>query len=96
MNRAFAQLTVSVWDPEGSVHRAFKRLIAHVASRAAGCQYCMAHTASALQFGVEDAKGECGQAPVAAAIANGIARAIGVRLRDMPLTPERIKKAMGI
>jgi uncharacterized peroxidase-related enzyme len=57
MAKALAQMTASVWDPEGSVDRAFKRLIAHVASRAAGCQYCMAHTAGgALHFGVEDEK----------------------------------------
>ena len=55
--KAFAQLTAAIWDPEGKVDRGFKRLIAHVASRAAGCQYCMAHTAGgALHFGVEDAK----------------------------------------
>jgi CO/xanthine dehydrogenase Mo-binding subunit len=40
--------------------------------------------------------GECGQAPTAAAISNGIARATGVRLRDMPLRPERIKQAIGV
>jgi CO/xanthine dehydrogenase Mo-binding subunit len=40
--------------------------------------------------------GECGQAPTAAAVANGIARATGVRLRDMPLRPERIKQAIGV
>jgi nicotinate dehydrogenase subunit B len=40
--------------------------------------------------------GECGQAPASAAIANGIARATGVRLRDMPLTPTRIKQAIGV
>lgn len=34
-----------IWDPEGKVDRGLKRLIAHVASRTAGCQYCMAHTA---------------------------------------------------
>jgi len=55
--KALAQLTAAVWDPEGSVDRGFKRIIAHVASRAAGCQYCMAHTAAgALHFGVEDKK----------------------------------------
>ena len=55
--KAFAQMTAAVWDPEGEVERGFKRLIAHVASRAAGCQYCMAHTAGgALHFGVEDRK----------------------------------------
>src|SRR5262245_51075323 len=55
--RAFAQMTASVWDPDGKVDHGFKRLIAHVASRAAGCQYCMAHTAGgALHFGVADQK----------------------------------------
>ena len=57
MAKAIAQLTASVWDPEGKVDRGFKRLLAHVSSRTAGCQYCMAHTAGgALHFGVEDKK----------------------------------------
>ncbi len=55
--RAMAQLTASIWEPDGEVSRAFKRLVAHVASRAAGCRYCMAHTAGgALLFGVEPDK----------------------------------------
>jgi len=55
--KALAQMTAAVWDPEGKVDRGFKRVIAHVASRAAGCQYCMAHTAGgALHFGIEDKK----------------------------------------
>ena len=57
MAKAFAQMTASIWDPDGTVDRGLKRLIAHVASRTAGCQYCMAHTAGgALHFGVDDAK----------------------------------------
>jgi nicotinate dehydrogenase subunit B len=40
--------------------------------------------------------GEAGQGPAAAAIANGIADATGQRLRDLPLTRERIKAAIGI
>lgn len=57
MAKAFAQLTASVWDPSGKVDRGFKRLLAHVSSRTAGCQYCMAHTASgALHFDVDDKK----------------------------------------
>jgi uncharacterized peroxidase-related enzyme len=53
--RALAQLTASIWEPGGEVDRGFKRLIAHVASRAAGCQYCMAHTAGgALHFGIDE------------------------------------------
>lgn len=34
----------------GRVDPGFKRLIAHMASRAAGCQYCMAHSAAASQL----------------------------------------------
>jgi uncharacterized peroxidase-related enzyme len=55
--QALSQLGRAVWDPESEVDRGFKRLVAHVASRAAGCTYCMAHTAEgALLFGVEDEK----------------------------------------
>jgi len=55
---AFQQLLAAInGDPESEVDRGFKRLLAHVASRAAGCRYCMAHTAgSAPRFGVEEAK----------------------------------------
>ncbi len=34
----------------GTVDKGFKRLIAHMASRVAGCQYCMAHTAAGSQL----------------------------------------------
>jgi uncharacterized peroxidase-related enzyme len=55
--KAMGQLTAAVWEPDGEVSRAFKRLVAHVASRTAGCQYCMAHTAGgALLFGVDPKK----------------------------------------
>lgn len=56
--RALAQLLAAVnADPEAEVSRGFKRLLAHVASRASGCQYCMAHTAGgALREGVEAAR----------------------------------------
>ncbi|MFL5104207.1 MAG: molybdopterin cofactor-binding domain-containing protein [Xanthobacteraceae bacterium] len=40
--------------------------------------------------------GEAAQGPAAAAIANGVADAIGARLRDLPLTPERVKRAIGV
>jgi uncharacterized peroxidase-related enzyme len=57
--KAMAQLTAAVWEPDGEVGRDFKRLVAHVASRTAGCQYCMAHTAGgALLFGVDPKKVE--------------------------------------
>jgi uncharacterized peroxidase-related enzyme len=55
--QALAQLAAAVWDPESTVDRGFKRLLAHFASRAAGCQYCMAHAAGgALRAGVSEAK----------------------------------------
>jgi nicotinate dehydrogenase subunit B len=38
--------------------------------------------------------GEAGQGPTAAALANAIADATGQRLRDLPLSPARIKAAM--
>jgi len=55
--RAYSQLTAAIWDPDGKVDRKLKRLISHVASRAAGCQYCMAHTAEgAAKLGVDQQK----------------------------------------
>ena len=39
--------------------------------------------------------GEAAQGPTAAAIANAIFDAVGVRLRDIPLTPERVRAALG-
>jgi CO/xanthine dehydrogenase Mo-binding subunit len=39
--------------------------------------------------------GEASQGPTAAAIANALHDALGVRVRDLPLTPERIVKAIG-
>ena len=57
MVQAWVQMTAAVWDPQSKVDRGFKRLIAHVASRAAGCRYCMAHTAGgAMHFGVDEQK----------------------------------------
>ncbi|MBD3652935.1 carboxymuconolactone decarboxylase family protein [Kangiella sp.] len=44
MVQAFGVLTKAVMDPEGEVDLGFKRLIAHFASRAVGCQYCEAHS----------------------------------------------------
>jgi nicotinate dehydrogenase subunit B len=38
--------------------------------------------------------GECSMGPTAAAIANALHDALGVRVRDLPLTPERIIQAM--
>jgi nicotinate dehydrogenase subunit B len=38
--------------------------------------------------------GEAAQGPTAAAIANAIHDAVGVRVRDLPITPERIRAAV--
>ncbi|MGA8032339.1 MAG: molybdopterin cofactor-binding domain-containing protein, partial [Casimicrobiaceae bacterium] len=39
--------------------------------------------------------GECAAGPTAAALANALYDAMGVRVRDLPLTPERIARAFG-
>ncbi len=39
--------------------------------------------------------GEAAQGPTAAAIANAVHHATGARLRDLPLTPEHVKAALG-
>lgn len=55
--KAFSQLTAAVMDPQGSVDPALKRLLAHFASRASGCQYCQAHSLVAAGIsGVSDEK----------------------------------------
>jgi uncharacterized peroxidase-related enzyme len=46
----FEALTRAVMAPDGEVDLGFKRLIAHVCSRAAGCQYCMAHALVAAEI----------------------------------------------
>ena len=40
--------------------------------------------------------GEAAQGPTAAAIANAVADATTVRLRELPLSPERVKRAIGV
>ena len=53
--QAFAQLNAAVMDPAGKVDLGFRRLIGHLASKAAGCLYCQAHTVlGAKNFGVDD------------------------------------------
>ena len=37
---------------------------------------------------------ECGQGPTSAALANALADATGIRFRDMPMTPERVRAAI--
>ncbi len=50
MVKGFGVLTKAVMDPDGDVDLGFKRLIAHFASRAAGCQYCEAHSLIAAEI----------------------------------------------
>lgn len=55
--QAFAQLNAAVMDPAGEVDLGLRRLIGHLASKAAGCLYCQAHTLlGAKNFGVSEAK----------------------------------------
>jgi alkylhydroperoxidase family enzyme len=57
MVRGFGELTKAVMDPDGAVDLGFMRLIAHFASRAAGCQYCEAHSLVAAEIhGIEQDK----------------------------------------
>ncbi len=53
----FGVLTRAVMAPDSEVDLGFKRVIAHFCSRAAGCQYCMAHSLVAAKIhGISDAK----------------------------------------
>jgi len=57
MVKGFGELTKAVMNPQGSVDLGFMRLIAHFASRAAGCQYCEAHSLVAARIhGIEQQK----------------------------------------
>jgi len=57
MVRGYSALSAAIWSKDGKVDLGLKRLISHVASRSAGCQYCMAHTAEAAhKLGVDLAK----------------------------------------
>ena len=55
--KAFSGLLGALWGSSSTVDNGFKRLIAHMASHAAGCQYCVAHTAGgAMHFGMPEEK----------------------------------------
>ena len=54
---AVVQMNRAVFSPTGTVDLGLKRLVGHMASAAAGCQYCKAHTAvSATRHGIDDEK----------------------------------------
>jgi uncharacterized peroxidase-related enzyme len=55
--KAFISLNMAVMENRGRVTSALKRLIGYVASRAAGCRYCQAHTIRAAErYGAEEDK----------------------------------------
>lgn len=52
--RAFIELNMAVMENSGRVTSVLKRLVGYVASHAAGCLYCQAHTIRAAQrYGAE-------------------------------------------
>jgi alkylhydroperoxidase family enzyme len=54
---AFRALNAAVFDPDNSVPAGLLALVGNIASQAAGCQYCVAHTANnAGMRGVDSAK----------------------------------------
>ena len=54
---ALGQLIAAAWAPDSTVDAGFKRIIAYMASYAAGCQYCVAHQVSgALHLDVSEQK----------------------------------------
>ena len=57
LTKGLIALSRGVYDPKGEVDLGLKRLIGHVASMAAGCMYCRAHTGtSAMRHGIDPAK----------------------------------------
>jgi len=55
--KATIQFNRAVFAKDSKVDLGFKRMVGHMSSAAAGCQYCKAHTAvSATRAGIEDQK----------------------------------------
>jgi uncharacterized peroxidase-related enzyme len=55
--RAFAQLAAAISGPSSTIDPQLRNLVSQMASRAAGCGYCMAHTAhTAGRVGISAAK----------------------------------------
>ena len=74
--RAFSRLSREVLGVPGEVPQSLKWLVAHVASRSSGCQYCSAHSGAA-------AAGKCGCAP------EKVAAAFEYETNPMFSAPER-------
>ena len=61
--RAFVQLAGAINGPGSTIEPQLRNLVSQMASRAAGCGYCMAHTAhTADRVGVSAAKEEARRA----------------------------------
>lgn len=57
--RAFAQLGAAINGPSSTISPQLRNLVSQMASRAAGCGYCMAHTThTAGRVGISDEKEE--------------------------------------
>ena len=57
MVKGFGELTMAVMSEDSGVDLGFMRIIAHFASRAAGCQYCEAHSLVAAKIhGIDQEK----------------------------------------
>lgn len=57
--RGFAQLAAAINGPSSTISAQLRNLVSQMASRAAGCGYCMAHTAhTAGRVGIADDKEE--------------------------------------
>jgi uncharacterized peroxidase-related enzyme len=54
--QAFSQLGQAVNDPENKTSRPLRTLVGHMASKAAGCQYCVAHTGESAHNASVDEK----------------------------------------
>jgi uncharacterized peroxidase-related enzyme len=55
--KAFISLNMAVMENKGRVTSSLKRLIGYIASHAAGCRYCQAHTIRAAErYGAEQEK----------------------------------------
>jgi uncharacterized peroxidase-related enzyme len=55
--KAFGQLANAVNGPDVKTPRALRAMVGHMASRSAGCQYCVAHTGDSVHHAsVEDRK----------------------------------------
>jgi alkylhydroperoxidase family enzyme len=93
--RAFVTLQSAIWNPESKVDRGLKRLIAHIASRAAGDAYSMAHTASgALHFGISEAKLAAASDYASSPLFNAAERAALVLAEASASTPNAVSDEM--